>query len=133
MIKKGNPGDGFLLCFLLNLLFNFWWGAIATLLLIFSFVFRISIIWSFIGYFVWISVAFLGTALILWATGVGNEPTPVRPNLNPYSAKNSDVFPTVPNESVEDVLESKNDEGVNEDAGDSIDNVEESDSREPVE
>jgi len=114
MIKKGNPADGFLLCFLLNLLFNFWWGAIATILLILSFVFKFSIIWSLIGYFIWISVAFLGTALIIWATSAAEEKTPFRENLNPYSAKNSDVFPAASLKSAASVPESTNDDEVNE-------------------
>jgi len=106
VIKKGDPGDGFLLCFLLNLLFNFWWGLIAVILLILHFVLSIPLFLSFIGFFIWIGIAFLSTALVVWAVSTADEKTPHRENLNPYSAKNSDVFPsvTVPVEDSEDVV-----------------------------
>jgi len=93
MIKKGNPGDGFLLCFFLNLLFNFWWGLIAVVLLILFFVLGISIFWSILGFFIWFGIAFLSTALVVWAVSTAEDTTPQRENLNPYSAKTSDILP----------------------------------------
>ena len=93
MRKKGNPGDGFLLCFLVNLLFNFWWGTIAVILFILYLWLRIPLFWSLIGLFIWFSVAFISTALVVWAANIPKDKTPPRENLNPYSAKNSDVFP----------------------------------------
>jgi len=126
MLKKGKPGDGFLLCFLINLLFNFWWGLIAVILLILYFVLSIPLCWSLIGLFIWLGVAFLSTALVVWAVSTAEEKTPYRENLNPYSAKNSDVFPTV------NVPESTIDEGVKEDVSSRTDNVEKGDSGEPV-
>jgi len=130
MIKKGNPGDGFLLCFFINLLFNFWWGVIAVILLILYFVLSIPIFWSIIGLCIWIGVAFLSTALVVWAVSTAEEKTPHRENLNPYSAKNSDVFPSAKVTSQENEPVSITEEGVISDAGDSVDNVEESNSGE---
>jgi len=127
MRKKGNPGDGFLLCFLVNLLFNFWWGLIATILLVLHFFLGIPLFLSFIGLFIWIGVAFLSTALVVWAVSTAEENTPQRENLNPYSTKNSDVFPSV------DESESIIDEGEKTGANDSIDNVEKSNSGESAE
>ena len=94
MRVKGSAGDGFLLCFLVNLLFNFWWGLIAVILFVLYLFIGISFIWSLVGLFVWLGVAFLSTALVIWAVSTSEEKTPERENLNPYSAKNSDVFPS---------------------------------------
>jgi len=90
---KGSVGDGFLLCFLLNLLFNFWWGTIAVILFVLRIWIPFSIIIPFIALFIWIGIALTGTVIIFLAVNVSNEPEPQRENLNPYSAKNSDVFP----------------------------------------
>jgi len=100
MRVKGKTEDGFLLCFLINLLFNFWWGAIAFILLILHIVLRIPLFWSLIGLFIWLGVAFVSTLLVMviWAAGNLSEDTPNRKNLNPYSTKNSDVFPPVDSE-----------------------------------
>ena len=92
MIKKGNPGDGFFLCFFVNLLFNFWWGAIAVILFALFLFLSIPLFWSLIALFIWFGIAFLSTALVVWAVSTNEAPTPERENLNPYSAKNSDVF-----------------------------------------
>jgi len=92
MIKKGNPGDGFLLCFLVNLLFNFWWGTIAVILFALYLFLGIPLFWSLIALFIWLCVAFISTALVVWATSSPDDNTPARENLNPYSAKNSDVL-----------------------------------------
>jgi len=133
MRKKGNPGDGFLLCFLVNLLFNFWWGLIAVILLALHFILSIPVFWSLIGFLIWIGVAFISTALIVWAVSTAEEKTPQRENLNPYSAKNSDIFPTAETLPQAHIRDSKLDEGVKTDAGDSTDNVEKSNSGELVE
>ena len=106
MRVKGSAGDGFLLCFLVNLLFNFWWGIIAVVLFILSIWLGISIFWSLIGLFIWFGVAFLSTALVIWAVSTGDEKTPHRENLNPYSAKNSDLFPPKDDE-VESVVDNE--------------------------
>ena len=140
MRVKGSAGDGFLLCFLVNLLFNFWWGIIAVVLFILSFWLGISIIWSLIGLFVWLGVAFLSTALVIFAVSTGDEKTPHRENLNPYSAKNSDIFPPKDSEP-ESVVDSEpepktnselesNPEAGEEDVIDSTDDVEKNDSGE---
>jgi len=92
MIKKGSPGDGFILCLLLNLLFNFWWGAAAFILFILYLLLGVPLFLTFIGLFIWFFIAFLSTALVVWAVSVPQDTTPPRKNLNPYSAKNSDVF-----------------------------------------
>ena len=97
MRKKGNPGDGFLLCFLANMLFNFWWGLIAVILLILHFWLQVPLFLSLIGLFVWLGVAFINSALVIWAVSITEEETPHRENLNPYSATNSDVFKSVTN------------------------------------
>ena len=124
MRKKGNPADGFFLCFLINLLFNFWWGLIATILFVLHFFLNIPLFLAFIGLFIWLGVAFLSTALVVWAVSTAQDDTPQRENLNPYSAKNSDVFPPAQASAQAHMPESTTDEGVKADVSDSIDNVE---------
>jgi len=94
MQRRGTADDGFILCFALNLLFNYWLGVIAFILFVLHFWLRIPLFLSFMVSLIWVGTAFVGTALIYWASKSGNEPTPERKNLNPYSAKNSDVFET---------------------------------------
>ena len=129
MRVKGSREDGFLLCFLINLLFNFWWGAIAFILLILHVVLRIPLFWSLIGLFIWLGVAFFSTLLVMviWAAGRSSGDSPERRNLNPYSTKNSDVFPPVIS------TDPTQDTGEEENVVDRISNVETSDSGELIE
>jgi len=90
--RRGKPDDGLILCFLFNLLYNFWWGAIALILWILFFLLRIPIYLPIIGLAIWYGVALVSTLLVAWAADSSNEPTPWRKNQNPYSAKNSEVF-----------------------------------------
>jgi len=92
MRRKGNSTDGFLLCFVLNLFYNYWWGILTLILWTLLLWIRIPLYFPIISLVVWYGVAFASTLLVTWAANASNEPTPVRENLNPYSAKNSDVF-----------------------------------------
>jgi len=95
--RRGRPDDGFLICFLFNLFYNYWWGAIALILWVLFIWLRIPIYWPIIGLAIWYGVALISTLLVTWAVKSSNEPTPERKNLNPYSAKNSDILkPTEP-------------------------------------
>jgi len=95
MRRKGSSDDGFVLCFLFNLLFNFWWGILAFILWILYLLLGIPLYWTLIATLVWFGVALFSTWFVTWAVNNGNEPTPHRENLNPYSAKNSEVFKDV--------------------------------------
>jgi len=90
--RRANSADGFLLCFLFNLLFNYWWGIIALILWILHLWLRIPFYWPIIGYVIWFGVALFSTWLVTWANSSSEEKTVERENLNPYSAKNSDIF-----------------------------------------
>ena len=92
MRRKGKSSDGFFLCFLFNLLFNYWLGLIALVLLILHFWLKIPLFLTFIGLLAWVGVALITSVMVLWAAKTSDEETPYRENLNPYSAKNSDVF-----------------------------------------
>jgi len=92
MRRRGTIDDGFFLCFLFNLLFNYWWGVIAFILLVLYLLLGIPLYISLIATLVWFGVALLSTCMMIWAVSSSNEQTPQRENLNPYSAKNSDVF-----------------------------------------
>ena len=115
---KGSVGDGFLLCFLLNLLFNFWWGTIAFILFVLRIWIPFSIFIPFAALFIWVGIALAGTVIIFLAVNVSSEPEPQRENLNPYSAKNSDVFPLA--DSAEENLDSGSDEDSDSDSNNQI-------------
>ena len=92
MRRRGNPTDGFLLCFLFNLLFNYWLGIIAFVLWVLYLLLSIPLYLSIIATLVWFCVALLSTCMVIWAVNSSNEEPAQRENLNPYSAKNSDIF-----------------------------------------
>jgi len=92
MRRRGSAADGFLLCFLFNLLFNYWLGVIAFILWALFLLIRIPFYYSLVATLVWFGVALLSTCMVIWAVNSSNEEPVQRENLNPYSAKNSDVF-----------------------------------------
>ncbi len=92
-MKQADPSRGFVLCFLANMALHFWWGIAALILLILH-------VWLDLSWlFVWGTCALWGihalilTALVFWGNRFGQDPTPNRPNRNPYSAKTEDRFP----------------------------------------
>ena len=82
---KRKRDNGFLLCFLMNLLFDLEWSIPAWLLLILHFVLDWSI-WFFVAALAaFVCGVLLKTAFISWAASVGNTPDKPKKNLNPYS------------------------------------------------
>ena len=63
MLRKSKYIDGFFLCFLFNMLFNFWWGAIALVLWIAHIRLALPAYLTLISLFIWISVALVSTWL----------------------------------------------------------------------
>ena len=92
MRRRSSPG-GFILCFIVNLLWRSWWAALALVLLAAHLWLGIPAYVSLIALGVWVLSALAVTLLISW--GAGSSATPAQPqeNKNPYSAKNSDLFP----------------------------------------
>ncbi len=82
-IKKDS---GFLLSFLINLLFNLEWVIPAVICFILHFIFGISLWWTFGFIALWILIVFVRTSLLFALNKVGNMPEKQRENKNPYSS-----------------------------------------------
>ena len=83
-MKRKRDG-GFWLCFLMNLLFDLEWSIPAWLLLILHFVLSWSILLFVGALLVFVVGVLLKTALISWASSLGNIPDDHKENINPYS------------------------------------------------
>lgn len=92
-MKRVDPSKGFFLCFLANMALHFWWGIAALILVILHFWLDIPWFLSWLVCVIWGVHALILTALIYWGNRSSQEPDPIRPNKNPYSAKNEDCFP----------------------------------------
>ena len=88
--RKGRVDDGFMLCFVLNLLFNYWWGAIALILFGLYLWLKVPLYLSLIALLIWYGVAFVSTWLVVLAAGSPARSATQLENRNPYSAKNPD-------------------------------------------
>ena len=89
-MRKTARNHGFLLCLLINMMFRFEW-AIAAIVFLGLHVWLgwpLFPVWISLG--IWIIYALFVTLVISAANRVGNEPTPERPNKNPYSKTNAD-------------------------------------------
>lgn len=94
-MRKPRYNGGFILSFLLNLVLNFEWAVIALVLFILGKLFRLSIMFAFMTLGIWIFGTLLITLFLFWVSRHGSASKPKNENKNPYSAKNSDVFPNV--------------------------------------
>lgn len=92
-MKQADPSRGFFLCFLMNLLLHFWWGAASLILMILHFWLEIPWIFAWATSAIWGIQSLILTAVAYWANQSGQERDPVRKNRNPYSAKTEDLFP----------------------------------------
>lgn len=91
-MKKADPSQGFFLCFLMNLILHFWWGAAALILLILHFWLQIPWFFSWAASVIWGVQSLVLTAIAYWVNQSGQERNPVRENKNPYSAKTEDLL-----------------------------------------
>lgn len=91
-MRKPRYNGGFILSFLLNLVFNSEWAVIAFVLFILSKLFRLSIMFALMTLGIWFFGTFLITLFLFWVSRHGSASKPSE-NKNPYSTKNSDVFP----------------------------------------
>jgi hypothetical protein len=94
-VRKPSCDRGFFLCFALNLFYRAWWGGLGALLWLLRF--RLNMIPRFLPLVpvgLWLLTALVATLFLSWAARAPGEPGPPRPNKNPYSAKNEDVFPS---------------------------------------
>ena len=89
-MRRTARNHGFLLCVLINMLFRFEWAAAAIVLLVIHFRLGWPLFLVWIPLAVWILYALFITLIISMANRAGSEPTPSRPNKNPYSKTNAD-------------------------------------------
>ena len=80
---------GFMLCFLMNLVFNLGWSVPAWILLAAHFILKISIWWFASLLIIWFFIILLRTLLISWAGDCASVRDEPKKNLNPYSAWSS--------------------------------------------
>lgn len=80
---------GFMLCFLMNLVFNLGWSVPAWILLAVHFILKISIWWFASLFIIWFFIILLRTLLISWAGDCASVRDEPKKNLNPYSASSS--------------------------------------------
>lgn len=83
---------GFLLCVLINLLFDLWGILPAAVLLILHFWIGISYLYAILALLLWILVVLVRTAIITYAAHTGESAYIQRPNKNPYSKNTSDYL-----------------------------------------
>ncbi len=91
-MKKADASDGFVLCLLMNLALHFWWGAAAMILAVLHFWLDIPWIFSWAASMIWSVQALILTALAYWGNKSSQQKDPVKPNKNPYSAKQKELF-----------------------------------------
>ena len=93
-MRKLSASGGFFICYIFNLFRHSGWGALALILWLLRLwlgVIPLFIPLALLG--VWLLAALLVTLFFSWASRVGSEPSQLRKNINPYSAKNEDFLP----------------------------------------
>lgn len=86
MRRMRNDG-GFLLCLIVNLIFNIEWSIPAWICLAVHFIWDLSI-WYFIVLIgIWFLYILIVTCVLCWISRCGNEPIMENKNVNPYSKK----------------------------------------------
>ena len=94
IMRSGRSGRNLFLVFLMNLFLRYRWSIPAWLLLAAHFAFGTPLWLFFLGLAFWVVYAVGVTLVLHWANRCGNIPNPQRKNVNPYSPKNSDFFPS---------------------------------------
>ncbi len=90
-MKKPQPSDGFLLSFVMNLIIHFQWGIAVAVTLILWLWLKVSFWFVAAAMLIWVGCAAISAGIMVWGNQCSNAPSaPQKPNLNPYSAKNTD-------------------------------------------
>ena len=87
-MRRPNNSNGFLFCFIVNLMFNIAWIIPALILLVLHFILHISILWFIILICIWALIIFIWTLILSYASRTGGTIDPPKENKNPYSFKN---------------------------------------------
>lgn len=100
-MKKASADKGYLLCFCLNLCYNFGWVILA------AFLWGMNVWKGVPSYFIfgalgiWVLESLISTVMVAWASKSANQPIIKKENKNPYSAKNEDMLKNDSNEEKE--------------------------------
>ncbi len=86
-MRKTKCTGGFILCLLINLLFNLEWAIPGIVLLGLHFWLGISVWFSIIAFGFWIVVMIVWMLIMGLTSKCGNTPDPPKENKNPYSVK----------------------------------------------
>ena len=89
-MRRTARNHGFLLCLLLNMAFRFEWAIAAIVLFAIHFWLGWPLFLGFVALGIWFFYALFVTLVLSAANRAGSEPTPERPNKNPYSKSNAD-------------------------------------------
>ena len=89
-MRRTARNHGFVICLLINMMFRFEWAIAAIVLLVLHFLLNWPLFLVFVALGIWFLYALFVTAVLSAANRIGNEPTPERPNRNPYSKSNAD-------------------------------------------
>ena len=87
-MRNNSESNGYLLCFILNLIFKFRWALAALALYVLHLWLGIPAWFSLICLGLWVLSALFYTFILSWAAESSSIPTPEQENKNPYSAKN---------------------------------------------
>ena len=94
-MRRRPSSGGLILCFFVNLLWRSWWAALALILWAARLWLGILAYVPLIALGLWALSALAVTVLVSWGTKSSTASIAPRENKNPYSAKNSDLFPEV--------------------------------------
>lgn len=93
MRRHADPSRGILLSFLLNLIFRFEWAVLGLILIFLSLWLQIPWFLSIIAFGLWIAISLIVTLVLRALNRVGGTRAEPRPNRNPYSQTNANLFP----------------------------------------
>ena len=90
-MRRANRNNGFILCFILNLLLNFEWSIPAWFFLIMHFCVKWPL-WLFLVTFIgWLLFYLIVTIILCWVSSCSNDETQKKVNRNPYSTHGDDL------------------------------------------
>lgn len=88
-MKHASMDHGFIMCWLLNMLFHLEWGLVALIMWALHCWFDISWYPAAAVLVCWVLLGFGITWFLSWTIGAGNKPEPQLKNVNPYSQANA--------------------------------------------
>lgn len=90
-MKRIDPSEGFIKCFVANLLIHAGWGILSLVLLVLHFVLDWPWWLMYLSSVIWGVESLVLTALVCWGNRTGNASKKEKENKNPYSVKAQDA------------------------------------------